>query len=106
MNMNLECFAFVVLSIILCDTSKASENLTFVFEQSLILSSVLLSLLSVVRCHEDSVEQIPFKFISFDVREEISVTFDPKVDLNFYAVGRSNYMRFYSVLSPIMRQKI
>ena len=32
----------IILSIILCDTSKASENLTFVLKQSLILSSVFV----------------------------------------------------------------
>ena len=51
-----------------------------------------------------TLEQIPFKFISFAVPEEISATFD--IDLNVDAVGRSNYVQFYSVLSPIMRQKI
>ena len=38
--------------------------------------------------------------------EEVSGTFDPEVDLNDDAVGRSRYERFYSVRSPIMRQKI
>ena len=48
MNVNLNMFCILCLCIILCDTSKASENLTFVLKQSLILSSVLLSSLSVV----------------------------------------------------------
>ena len=48
MSMNLKMFCrlclilycLIILCIILCDTSKASENLTFVLKQSLILSSV------------------------------------------------------------------
>ena len=38
--------------------------------------------------------------------EEESGTFDPEVDFNGDAVGRSRYERFYSVRSTIMRQKI
>ena len=38
--------------------------------------------------------------------EEASGTFDPEVDLNDDAVGRSQYERFYSVCSLIMRQKV
>ena len=45
-------------------------------------------------------------FQNCDVPEEVSGTFDSKVDLNDDAVGRSCYERFYSVRSPIMRQKI
>ena len=37
------------------------------------------------------------RFISFDVPEEVSVTFDPKVDFNDDAVGRSRHEQFYSV---------
>ena len=56
MNMKLKMFCrlclilycLIILCIILCDTSKASENLTFLLKQSLILSSILLSSLSVV----------------------------------------------------------
>ena len=44
-------------------------------------------------------------FQNCDVPEEVSVTFDPEVDLNDDAVGRSRYERFYSVRSLIMRQK-
>ena len=32
-------YCLIILFIIICDTSKASENLTFVLKQSLILSS-------------------------------------------------------------------
>ena len=58
-------------------------------------------------CHEDQrlCGTNYIRFISFDVPEEISVTFDPKLDLNDDAVGRSGYERFYSFRSPIMRQK-
>ena len=38
--------------------------------------------------------------------EDVSGTFDPEVDLNDDAVDRSRYERFYSVRSPIMRQKV
>ena len=42
-------------------------------------------------CHEDQRHcgTNYIRFISFDVPEEISVTFDPAVDLNEDAVGRS-----------------
>ena len=58
-------FCILCLCIILCVTSKASENLTFVLKQSLILSSVLLS--SLICCLgaikiKDSVEQITLVF--------------------------------------------
>ena len=45
-------------------------------------------------------------FQNCDVPEEIGGTFDPEVDLNDDAVGRSRYERFHSVRSRIMRQKI
>ena len=45
-------------------------------------------------------------FQNCDVPEEVSGTFDPEVDLNDDALGRSCYELFYSVRSPIMRQKI
>ena len=41
-NLNLKVFCILCLCIILCDTSKASENLTFILKQSLILSSVVV----------------------------------------------------------------
>ena len=41
-------------------------------------------------------------FQNCDVPEEVSVTFDPELDLNDDAVDRSPYERFYSVPSPIM----
>ena len=46
------------------------------------------------------------RFISFYVSEEISVTFDPEVDLNDDAVGRSLYERFYSVGSNYLRENL
>ena len=36
-------------------------------------------------------------FQNFKIAEEVSVTFDPEVDLNDDAVARSQYERFYSV---------
>ena len=41
-KVNLKVFCILFLCIILCDTSKASENLTFISKQSLILSSVVV----------------------------------------------------------------
>ena len=38
--------------------------------------------------------------------EEVSVTFDPEVDLNDDAVGRSRYERFYSVRSNYARENM
>ena len=38
--------------------------------------------------------------------EEISVTFDPEVDLNDYAVGRSRYEWFNSVCSNYARENL
>ena len=43
-------------------------------------------------------------FHNFDVADEISVTFDPEVDLNDDAVGRSHYEQFYSVRSNYARE--
>ena len=44
-------------------------------------------------------------FQNCDVSEEVSGTFDVEVDLNDDAVGGSRQEQFYSVRSPIMRQK-
>ena len=38
--------------------------------------------------------------------EEVSVTFDPEVDLNDDAVGRSRYERFYSVRNNYARENL
>ena len=54
-----------------------------------------------------SVEQITLDlFRNFDVPEEVSGTFDPEVDLNDDAVGRSRYERFYSVRSNYARENL
>ena len=45
-------------------------------------------------------------FQNCDVPEEVSVTFDPEVDLNDDAVGRSRYERFYSVRSNYARENL
>ena len=34
-----------------------------------------------------------------DVPEEVSVTFDPEIDLDYDTVSRSRYERFYAVCS-------
>ena len=77
-------FCILCLCIILCDTSKASENLNFALKQSLILSSVFVAIccLGAMKI-KDSVEQITLElFQNCHVPEEVSVTFDPEVDLN------------------------
>ena len=54
-----------------------------------------------------TVEQITLDlFQNFNVPEEISVPFDPEVDLNDDAVGRSRYERFYSVRSSYASEDI
>ena len=55
MNVNLKMFCILCLCFILCDTSKASENLTFILKRSLILSTdfVINSNLLLSGCHED-----------------------------------------------------
>ena len=56
---------------------------------------------------KDSVEQMALDlFQNCDVPEEVSVTFDPEVDLNDDAVGRSRYERFYSVRSNYARENL
>ena len=44
-------------------------------------------------------------FQNCDVPEEVSVTFDPEVDLNDDAVGRSRYERFYSFRSNLICER-
>ena len=67
-----------------------------------ILSSDFFVLISVVCAMKikDSLEQMTLDlFQNCDVPEEVSVTFDPEIDLDDDAVGRSRYERFYSVRS-------
>ena len=75
MNVNIKMFCILCLCIILCDTSKASENLTFILKQSLILSSVFVVILI---CYvgamkiKDSVEQMTLDLLqNCDVPEEV-----------------------------------
>ena len=81
-KIKIKVFCILCLCIILCrDTSKASENLTFVLKRSLILSSVFVVIticcLGVMKI-KDSVEQITLDlFQNCDVPEEVSGTFDP-----------------------------
>ena len=93
------------LCIILCDTSKASQNKTFFFLNKVSFCRVFCChhyLLS--QCHEDQrlCRTNYITFITFDVPEEKSVTFEQEVDLNDDAVGRSRYERFYSVRSNLI----
>ena len=73
-------FYILCLCIILCDTSKASENPSFALKQSLILSSVfvvIIYLLSGAMNIKDFVEQITLDlFQNFDMPQEASVIFD------------------------------
>ena len=49
---------------------------------------------------KDFVEQMTLDlFQNSDVPEEVSVTFDPEIDLVDDTVARSRYKRFYSVRS-------
>ena len=78
-------YRLIILCIILCDTSKASENLTFVLKQSLILSSafvvVIMCCLGAMKIRDCRTNDIRL-FQNCDVPEEVSVTFDPEVDLS------------------------
>ena len=82
------------LCTILCDTSKASENLTFVLKQCHSVECfvvIIICCLGAVKI-KDSVEQMTLDlFQNCDVPEEVHVrvTFDPEVDLNDDATGRS-----------------
>ena len=108
MNANLKMLCILCFCIILCETSKASENRTFVLRQSLILSSdfVVICCLGAMKI-KDSGEQMTLDlFKNCDVPEEESVTFDPEVDLNDDAVGRSRYEWFYSVRSNYARENL
>ena len=40
-------------------------------------------------------------FQNCDVSEEVSVAFDPEIDLDDYNIGRSRYERFYCVRSNL-----
>ena len=54
-------------------------------------------------CHKE--EQIALDlFQNCDLPEKVSATFDPEVDLNDDAVGRSRYERFYCVRSNYARE--
>ena len=69
----------------------------------------MLSSLSVVWVpwRSKTVKQITLHlFQNCDMPEEVSVTFDPEVDLSDDAVGRSRYERFYSVGSSYVRENL
>ena len=79
-------FCILCLCIILFDTSKASENLTFILKQSLILSSfcvgIIICCLGAMKI-EGSEEMIPNLFQSCDVYfEDANVNCDPEHVLN------------------------
>ena len=58
-KVNLKVFCILCLCIILCDTSKASENLTFILKQSLIRSSVVVVIHICVVCAMKMKESAP-----------------------------------------------
>ena len=74
-----ELFCTLCICIILCDTSKASENLTFILKRSLILSSVFVII--IICCLgamkiKGSIEQMAlYLFQNCDVREEVRGSF-------------------------------
>ena len=63
-----------------------------------LLSSLLLS-----GWHENQRQITLDLFQNCDVPEEVSVSFDPEIDLSDDAVGRSCYEQFYSVCSNYVR---
>ena len=90
MNVNLNMFCILCLCIILCNTSKASENLTFKKKQSHSVECFVV----IIICFLDAIYK--YQRLNCDVPEEVSVTFDADVDLNDNAIGRSHYEWFYS----------
>ena len=109
MKVNLKVFCTLCLCIIIvCDTNKASKNLSFILKQSLILSSVFVVI--IICCLgamkiKDSIEQMTLDlFQNYDVPEEVSVTLDPEVVLNDEGFGKSCYERFYCVRNNYARE--
>ena len=106
MKVNLKVFCTLCLCVILCDSSKASENLTFILKEIVILSSVVI----IVCCAsamkiKESVEQMASDlFKKCEVPEELSVTFGSEAALDDDSVGRSRYERFYCVHINCMRE--
>ena len=90
-KVNLKVFCPVCLCIILCDSSKASENLTLISKEIVILSSICVIVCCVnAKKTKETVEQIALGlFKTCKVPEEVSVNFDPEIVLNDDAVGRS-----------------
>ena len=82
-------FCILCLCILLCDTSKASENLTFLLKQSLVLGAMKI---------KDSVQQITLDlFQNCDVPDEVSVTFDP----DYQFVGNWYFAKWLNRVSVI-----
>ena len=97
-------FCILCLCIILCDISKASENLTFVLKQSF-CQVFLFSSLSGYHIKDRRTNYV--RFISkLWCAWGISVTFDAEVDLNDNFVGRSHYKQFYSVCSSYATENL
>ena len=97
-------FCILCLCIILCDISKASENLTFVLKQSFCQVFLFSSLSG---CHIKDRRTNYVRFISkLWCAWGISVTFDAEVDLNDNFVGRSHYKQFYSVCSSYATENL
>ena len=108
---HVKVFDILCLCIVLFDTSKASENLTFILKQSLILSSfcicisIIISRLAAMKI-EGSIEgMISHLFQHCDVYfEDVNVNCDPEHVLN--GNRRSRYEQFHFIHSNWARKKI
>ena len=88
MRVNLKVLCILLLCIILADTSKASENLTFVWDQNFTLLCIYVVVatfwLGAMKVKQ-SVEQMALLFENWEMAEE-KVT-----------VGRSRFAQFYCI---------
>ena len=109
MNMNLKMFCgfcFIWYCIILCNTSKRSENLTFVLKQShsvewFCCHHYLLSGQEDQRvCRTNDIIFISKSYCAWGSK----YNFDPEIDLDDDAFGRSRYEWFWSVRSSYARK--
>ena len=101
-------FCILCLCIILFDTSKASENLTFILKQSLILSSfcvgIIICCLGAMKIEGSIEEMISNLFQNCDVYfEDVKyVNCDPEPVLS--GNRRSRYEQFHSIQSNCARK--
>ena len=103
MNLKMFCILCLLLSFfeLFYATQVKRQKIWLLFWNSLILSSdfIVICCLGTTKL-KDSVEQITLDlFQNCDMPEEVSVTFDPEIDLDDDAVGRCRYEWFYSVRS-------